>query len=167
MGQIIIGQEFSLPQRAKIEKAYQNVMNVLGSEVIEEVFDKCPNIDEVIFFGSRTRLHNTKDSDVDIILRPTEPFELSCDQITETLKTAYDILKDNTDVRIDLGLNLNEHEFSGYTIDGSNRIWDYYFHDSELGGYFSFRRQTPPMYCYLTSLSELFNKDEFINPKSA
>ena len=141
--------ELTEVQNNLVEKCFSNISSILD---IENAMSWCNknNIYSIMIFGSRTRLHETENSDLDIMITDCNKLdEFNNDNYLEKQKELVDtlyqsffnnVVKDKN-IELDFKLNVNRFTWEGYNGLTANTIGisednDFCFDERDIPSYF-------------------------------
>lgn len=140
-------------QNNLIEKSFSNISSILD---IENAMNWCNEnkVHSVIIFGSRTRLHETENSDLDIMITDCDTLnDFNNDNYLEKQKELVDTLYKsffhkvvkNKNIELDFKLNVNRFYEEGYNGIDANTIGisednDFYFCYQDIPSYFEIEK---------------------------
>lgn len=175
MPKLVIKGNFSPQQQTLIHLAFARLKSIINFNTFNKLFEEIPEIEEIIIFGSQTRLQETPTSDLDIILLPhQELYDQLDDALMESLlKKALDVIYQRLtfpiyklDIKID---NDYSETFSGLSIVAKNPnnyyITDFGFYPEQLGSFFRLNKQAVFFEHYYANDSLVFVDDKFNTPK--
>ena len=163
-------------QNNLVEKAFNNISSILD---IENAINWCNEnkIYSIIIFGSRTRLHETEESDLDLIITDCDELNsFNNDNYLEKQKELVDslyesflnkVVKDKN-IELDFKLNVNGFTCEGYygldaNTPGISEDNDFWFEYRDIPSYFEIKKDEV---CFIIAdevdVEDVFDENSFL-----
>lgn len=163
-------------QNELVEKSFTNICSILDIKKLSD-WIKDNRIHSIIIFGSRTRLHETSSSDLDLLITDCDALDdvtddnYLCKQ-KEIVDYLYKSFKENIlinkDIELDFKLNINRFSADYYNgIDANSPVSeenDFYFEYEDIPSYFEIYKDRVEFEIISgLKIDDVFTEDSFKN----
>lgn len=159
-----------------VEKAFGNISSILN---MEKAINWCNQnkIYSIIIFGSRTRLHEVEESDLDVMITDCsklddfneDDYMKKQKELVDSLYQSFlDRVVKNKTIKLDFKLNTNRFYSEGYNGLDANTPYvceenDFYFNCLDIPSYFEIENNK--VYFRIATdadIEDVFNEDSFL-----